>query len=43
MIRKRKIDNRNHLKGLILDRHEKVDNWSKNIYHNIIKQMGFKT
>lgn len=38
MIRKRKIDNRNHLKGLILDRHEKVDNWSKNIYHNIISK-----
>ena len=38
MNRQRTLDNRNHLKGLRLDRHEKVDNWPKNIFNKAISQ-----
>ena len=38
MIRQRIPDHRDHLKGLRLDRHEKVDDWSKSIYHKILSK-----
>ena len=39
MNRQRTLDNRNHLKGLRLDRHEKVDNWPKKIFNKVISKV----